>query len=740
MEDVKQNKKQIGWDVTMTEAATHTDTDREQAVQVSTEGNANLFAAPRPQRAKRGGSHSRGRKRSSASGRVSSARTDSGDDSDESYASATSLDISSRRGKSSTAVNYAGLMSDEERVLDRSLPPPAPSKSSIPLPEQEQLELELRYEPMTALAAQKLELTADVERVASVSKGLKGTFQRSLRLAARRIRAINVEMAKRTAPDSGEEELARLRLQLRQREEQISKQGEQLLTLTNELAEVRGRLLAFEAPIFVAPARAEKAVRPASPLAEQGGIKKRRSEQEVAMPDPVAGPSWMEVASPAPIRAKRAAPAPSKAVPRISRVEAIDLEGGGDIRVCLAALMQQVSSLRAEFMGALQSRGGKEVPPIKKKGEVAASAKVTPRSCTTSRKGQQVGRGQPPQVRRESTLEARMRDIQEETRLVSQGESWATVVGRKAKRAQEKKKEGPPPTPGGSALRGTQQSARDPPKKPAASVPAPKRKVTRPPKTAIVTLTLAPEARATYAEVMATARERVDLRTIGITEIRPRRAVTGGLVLEIPGEERTERAAALAGRLQEVFEGIEVRVSRPMKMGEMRISGLDNSVTPVEVAAALAAVGGCAPADLKVGEIRISPARLGTVWAKCPLTALKKIAASGRILVGWSSARVEALSARPLHCFRCLEKGHVRQRCTCVVDRSDRCYVCGESDHKAATCSASPRCPLCTDLGRNAGHRLGAMSCAPKSRRPNKEKGAVQGGIAPPPTAAAAAN
>nr|XP_034192190.1 uncharacterized protein LOC117609686 [Osmia lignaria] len=106
-------------------------------------------------------------------------------------------------------------------------------------------------------------------------------------------------------------------------------------------------------------------------------------------------------------------------------------------------------------------------------------------------------------------------------------------------------------------------------------------------------------------------------------------------------------------------------------MGEMRLSGLDDSVSPVVVAAALAAVGGCGPADVKVGEILISPARLGTVWAKCPLTALSKLAASGRMAP-------PALSARSLQCFRCLEKGHVRQKCTCEVDQSDCCYVYGE--------------------------------------------------------------
>nr|XP_034183422.1 uncharacterized protein LOC117605804 [Osmia lignaria] len=209
-----------------------------------------------------------------------------------------------------------------------------------------------------------------------------------------------------------------------------------------------------------------------------------------------------------------------------------------------------------------------------------------------------------------------MRGIQQETHLAAQGESWDTVVGRKAERAEKKKKEGPPPTPGDTVVRGTQQGAKaapPPPQKPAALVAAQKRKVIKPPKTAAVILTLAPEAKATYAEVMVTARENVSLKTIGITEIRSLRAVTGGLVFEIPGEERTEGAAALAGRLQEVFGGTEVRVSRPVKMGEIRISGLDDSVCPAEAAVALTAVGGCAPADVKVGQIRISPARLGTI-------------------------------------------------------------------------------------------------------------------------------
>nr|XP_034195327.1 uncharacterized protein LOC117611491 [Osmia lignaria] len=694
------------------------DTDTAMDVYTSTEGNNNLFVAPRPQRARRGGSTSRGSRCSSVSGRGTPA-CESGDDSDESIASASVVSLdrpTTRRGRPPTTGEYVGLakakerlveakrkeleLRAEERSLDRSLPPRPSSKSSIPLPEQEELERELRYEPMAALAAQSLELTDDVERVASISKGLKGTCQRSLRVAARRIRAINVEMAKRGALDNAADEVAELRRQLRLRDEQLAKQVEQTLNLSRELAEVKARLGAVEAPIFMAPAHAERPIRLASPFLERVGANKRSRPDEGALSEPVAGPSWMEMEPPAPI----------KSVPKIRRVEKVDPEGG-DIRVCIAALMQQVSSLREEFMGVLSAKGRENPPP--KKEERAGGAKPAPKPKP---KGERQVKATPQAGTKESPLEARMRGIQEETRLAAQGETWATVVGRKAKRSQ--KQEGPPPTTGGPAAKKGQQGTKAPPKK--APAPAAKKaKPARPPKTAAVTLTLAPDAKVTYAEVMATAREKVDLKTIGITEIRPRRAVTGGLVLEIPGEGRTDKATALEGCLQGVFRGTEVRVSRPVKMGEVRVSGLDDSVSPADVTAALAAVGGCTPAEVKVGEIRISPARLGTVWARCPLTALGKIVASGRILVGWSSARVEALPARPLQCFRCLEKGHVRQRCTCEVDRSDRCYVCGESGHKASSCSATPRCPLCTDLGRPAGHRLGAKSCAlnPRGRR-----------------------
>jgi len=85
------------------------------------------------------------------------------------------------------------------------------------------------------------------------------------------------------------------------------------------------------------------------------------------------------------------------------------------------------------------------------------------------------------------------------------------------------------------------------------------------------------------------------------------------------------------------------------------------------------------------------------LWAHCPLEATIKVAEAGRLIVGWSSARVELLRRRPLQCFRCLAVRHVRTRCPNIIDRSAVCYNCGKDGHMARDCRAVPSCPICAD-------------------------------------------
>lgn len=160
-------------------------------------------------------------------------------------------------------------------------------------------------------------------------------------------------------------------------------------------------------------------------------------------------------------------------------------------------------------------------------------------------------------------------------------------------------------------------------------------------------------------------------------------------------------------------------VSKPEKMADIRLTGLDDSVTTAEIEAAIRKAIGC-PGQMKLGQIRVTPSGTGTLWLRCPVAAANRLAREGRLLVGWVAARVHLLEPRPLQCFRCLERGHTRQRCTTDHDRSKLCYRCGQPEHQAAGCTADPECPVCRDQGRRASHRCGGHACKAPPRRGRK--------------------
>ena len=88
----------------------------------------------------------------------------------------------------------------------------------------------------------------------------------------------------------------------------------------------------------------------------------------------------------------------------------------------------------------------------------------------------------------------------------------------------------------------------------------------------------------------------------------------------ILGKESGVKANTLASQqppwLKEVFKGIEeVRIARPVKKAELRLSGLDDSVTAAEVVQAVVKAGGC-EAEITTGDIT-SLMSIGTVWVHC---------------------------------------------------------------------------------------------------------------------------
>jgi len=87
---------------------------------------------------------------------------------------------------------------------------------------------------------------------------------------------------------------------------------------------------------------------------------------------------------------------------------------------------------------------------------------------------------------------------------------------------------------------------------------------------------------------------------------------------------------------------------------------------------------------------------------------------------------VEALPERPMQCFKCMQKGHIRAACPNNDDHSDKCYRCGVAGHRARECTAPSNCVLCERAGRPANHRIGGPAC-PIPRGGNKRKEAAIG-------------
>lgn len=130
------------------------------------------------------------------------------------------------------------------------------------------------------------------------------------------------------------------------------------------------------------------------------------------------------------------------------------------------------------------------------------------------------------------------------------------------------------------------------------------------------------------------ATEKISLKKLEIEDLRAKRTMTEGLMIEVPGVEGDSKANRLATKMAAVLEPHSVRVTRPSKRAELYFRGLDDLATSTLVSMALAKAGECSERSIKVGDVRRSPSGIGTVCAQCPLLAARKITKAGSIKVG----------------------------------------------------------------------------------------------------------
>jgi hypothetical protein len=100
------------------------------------------------------------------------------------------------------------------------------------------------------------------------------------------------------------------------------------------------------------------------------------------------------------------------------------------------------------------------------------------------------------------------------------------------------------------------------------------------PRSCVVTLTLSGGgAKLSYAEVLATARENVLLAEVGIQLVRMRKAITGAIILEDPGDEGEIRRP----RLAQALDPATMRVAASTRTAKLRVVRIDTSVTKREL-------------------------------------------------------------------------------------------------------------------------------------------------------------
>jgi hypothetical protein len=186
---------------------------------------------------------------------------------------------------------------------------------------------------------------------------------------------------------------------------------------------------------------------------------------------------------------------------------------------------------------------------------------------------------------------------------------------RKAAASGEQAKRGPLPPPRTTGVPKTYAAAAATAKK----GPMKSSKVAtlpRAPRTSAVTLTINEGAKTSYPDVVAAARRTVELHEIGVDAVNMRKAVTGAIVIKVPGDKDKGKASRSATRLAEVLDPTAVKIAAPTRTAELRLVGIDISVNKEELREMLASAIGCGGSQIQVGEIGVSRGGLGSAWVE----------------------------------------------------------------------------------------------------------------------------
>lgn len=235
-----------------------------------------------------------------------------------------------------------------------------------------------------------------------------------------------------------------------------------------------------------------------------------------------------------------------------------------------------------------------------------------------------------------------------------------------------------------------------------------------------------------YADALKTMRENISLKDLDIRNPKIRKGISGSTIIEISGPENVKKANLLAAEMSKILGG-KAKVSRPNIKGEIKLTGLDESISTDEVREAIASEGPCRPSEIVIGQIGQNRSGDGIVWAKCPKVAALALAEKKRIQIGWSRVTVELLPNRPVQCHKCWGLGHVRTQCRSSKDYTGRCFRCGEQGHAVSACKNKARCIICAERCLPDDHRMGSDTCKAAKYEPSPRTSTETGVDSTPP-------
>lgn len=182
-------------------------------------------------------------------------------------------------------------------------------------------------------------------------------------------------------------------------------------------------------------------------------------------------------------------------------------------------------------------------------------------------------------------------------------EIWTTVVRRGNKKEQIKPKEptggvrrvqtsspssSSPKTPAEGTRGGKKKKKKGRKKKKGDSTSAPsqqqvgatKKVKIITPKTAAIIISPQKGVEDKVVAELSKAKGQIDLAALGIETLKPRPAITGAVMYEVPGTDRldsSKKADLLAQQLAQILPVELVKVSRPTKRAELRVVDLDDT-------------------------------------------------------------------------------------------------------------------------------------------------------------------